>query len=115
MTEQPHANDTRHWMIEINHGHETVFRRHLPGALSEGEIATILQRLACRELSATEIIGASLRKPKRTNLLETSVAHPPNGKRTALWISLTSDFIAGRYSADELAAYPEIPQSEFIG
>lgn len=34
----------------------------LPGHLSEGEMETILQRLVCSDLTAKEIISASLRK-----------------------------------------------------
>ena len=62
----------RYWRIEIEERHEVVFRRKLPGNLTENEIGRILQRLACRDLSAAEIIACSRRKNWKTSLLRVS-------------------------------------------
>jgi aerobic-type carbon monoxide dehydrogenase small subunit (CoxS/CutS family) len=41
--------------------------------LTEREVATIVQHLACRCLNEDEIVEASLRAPQKTRLLEPSV------------------------------------------
>jgi hypothetical protein len=53
---------------------KTVFRRRLSAGVSDKEVVAIIQRLACRTLSPDEIIGASLRRPHRTTLLEAPCA-----------------------------------------
>jgi hypothetical protein len=104
--------DKRYWVIDIAKDYETVFRKWLPGNLSNNEIATILQRLASRELSAREVIAASIRKPRRTHLLEVSVDGPPHGKRTMIWLPQCLDYKPSYWREDELAEYPEILPDE---
>jgi hypothetical protein len=56
------------WLIE---GYKSTTRTYVaipPANLSNGEITTILQRLLSRHLSEDEIIGASLRKPRRIEI-----------------------------------------------
>jgi hypothetical protein len=84
------------WKIQGIQSTTVVFKAELPGGYSNGEIATILQRLACRHLTDEEIISASLRKGRRTSLLETKTAGPPHGNRLTIWIDgATVDYIAG--------------------
>jgi hypothetical protein len=44
------------WRIEIEKDGETVFRRTLPGNLTDKEIGGTLQRLACLQLTPNEIV-----------------------------------------------------------
>jgi hypothetical protein len=106
------ARDKRYWIVEITRSSETVFRKRLAGNLSDGEVATILQRLASRELSPIEVIGASIRKPNQTSLLHVRVDGPPNGKRTMIWIPTFPAYTASRWRESELANYPEILPDE---
>jgi hypothetical protein len=101
-----------YWVIDITNGLETVFRQRLPGYLSTQEIATILQRLASRDLSPREVIAASIRKPHRTHLLEKRVDGPPHGKRTMIWLPQCPDYKASHWREDELAEFPEILPEE---
>ncbi len=96
------ARNKRYWVIEISKRFDTVFRKRLAGNLSNLEIATILQRLVCRNLSPMEVIAASIRKPKRTSLLEFRVDGPPNGKRTMIWLPAFSDYTASYWREEEL-------------
>lgn len=98
----------RYWVIEITRRLETIFRKRLPGYLSTQEITTILQRLASRDLTPREIISASVRKPRRTHLLEARVDGPPHGKRVMVWLPGCLDYKAGYWREDELDDYPEI-------
>jgi hypothetical protein len=98
----------RYWVIEITDRFETIFRKRLPGHLSAQEITTILQRLASRGLTPREIIAASIRKPRRTHLLEARVDGPPHGKRVMVWLPECPDYKAGYWREEELADYPEI-------
>ena len=66
-----------YWKIEVQKRFETTYTRYLSGDLTENEITVIIQRLACRHLSEEEIISASLRKSKKTSLLEASRGGPP--------------------------------------
>jgi hypothetical protein len=60
------------WQIKGWDGQKPVFEREVAGNLTEPEISAMLQRLACRHLSDTEIIRASVRKgdPEYAPLLE---------------------------------------------
>jgi len=60
------------WKIRGWDGDKLIFEREVAGNLSEPEVSTMLQRLACRHLSDAEIIRASLRKndPDYAGLLE---------------------------------------------
>jgi hypothetical protein len=60
-----------YWRIERLDRLDVTYERFVPGNLSEDEVTAIIQRLACKHLSEDEIIGASLRRPRRTALLET--------------------------------------------
>jgi hypothetical protein len=102
----------RYWVIDITKGFETVFRKRLPDYLSTQEITTILQNLASRYLSPMEVIAASIRKPRRTHLLEERVDGPPHGKRTMIWLPELPDYKASYWREDELAEYPEILPEE---
>jgi hypothetical protein len=102
------ASNKGYWVIQITERFETVFRKRLPGNLSNQEISTILQRLAARNLSPGEVIAASVRKPKRTTLLEVRADGPPHGKRGMIWIPTFPDYTASFWRADELGDYPEI-------
>jgi hypothetical protein len=106
------AYNKRYWVIDITRRFDTVFRKRLAGNLSNQEIATILQRLASRDLSPSEVIAASIRKPNRTSLLEVRVDnHPTNGHRTMIWLpAFNEKYRASHWREDELAKadYPEI-------
>lgn len=106
------SKNKRHWVIDITKGFDTVFRRRLAGNLSNQEVATILQRLASRDLSPREVIAASIRKPNRAALLEVRVDGPPHGKRTMIWLPAFPDYKASYWREDELANYPEILPEE---
>jgi hypothetical protein len=103
-----HSHNKRYWVIDITKGFDTVFRKRLPGNLSNQEVTTILQRLASRKLSPEEVIAASIRKPNRTTLLEVRVDGPPHGKRTMIWLPAFLDYKASYWREDELENYPEI-------
>jgi hypothetical protein len=47
----------RYWRVEILNGSTTIFRKYVPGNLSDEEVATILQRLASRDLTPREVMG----------------------------------------------------------
>jgi hypothetical protein len=57
------------WRIEGYERFDRFFEIRLPGHMTEEEIVTIIQRLACKHLSEAEIVAASLRKSTRTSLL----------------------------------------------
>jgi hypothetical protein len=101
-----------YWRIESIEGTNTIFRRTLPGNLSTDEIAIILQRLACRNLTPREIVSASIRKPRKSALLEYRVDGPPNGIRTMVWIPSIPNHIAGYWRADELPDKPDIDDED---
>ena len=82
------AHNKRYWVIEITKGSEPVFKKRLAGNLGNQEIATILQRLACCDLSRSEVIAASM-----TSLLEERVRGPSNG-RTSIWLPALRDYRA---------------------
>jgi hypothetical protein len=104
------SHNKRYWVIDITKRFDTVFRKRLPGNLSNQEVATILQRLASRKLFPEEVIAASIRKPNRTTLLEVRVDSPPHGKRKMIWLPALPDYTASYWREDELELenYPEI-------
>lgn len=102
----------KYWVVDITSGFETVFRKWLPGNLHTREVTAILQRLAVRDLSLSEVIAASTRRPNRTTLLDVRIDEPPRGKRTIIWLPALPDYKASYYSEDELADYPEIVPEE---
>jgi hypothetical protein len=69
--------------------------------MSEEEIVTIVQRLACKHLSEAEIVAASLRKNKRTSLLEPLIGRPPQGLRTVISIGHGIEYRASYWRAGE--------------
>ena len=63
------AHNKRYWLIEITRRFEPVFRKRLAGNLSNQKITTILQRLASRDLTPSEVIAASIRNPDQISRL----------------------------------------------
>jgi hypothetical protein len=97
------AHDKRYWVIEITKGSEPVFRKRLAGNLSNERITSILQRLASRDLTRSEVIAASM-----TSRLDEQVHTPPNGL-TSIWLPALRDYKASYCrEGDELANLPEI-------
>jgi hypothetical protein len=67
------------WKI---HGYESttlVFNKELPGGYSVSEIKTLLQRLACRDLTVEEIFNASSRRARKDGALACQVIPPSTG------------------------------------
>lgn len=60
------------WEITCYDSTEELWTKRVPVKVSEGQIITMLQRLVCMDLTADEIIGASLpaRAKFRNRLLE---------------------------------------------
>ena len=71
------AHNKRYWLIEITRRFEPVFRKRLAGNLSNQKITTILQRLASRDLTPSEVIAASIRNPDQISALGVRVDGPP--------------------------------------
>jgi hypothetical protein len=90
-----------YWRIEIMEGTDVVFRRYLSGNMSDDEIALILQRLACRKLTADEIVAGSLRRPKRSGLLDCRFESTRTAKRSLVWLATFPKYIASKWGADE--------------
>ena len=90
-----------YWLIEGYERFDRVFQTRLPGHMSEDEVVIIIQRLACRHLSEAEIVSASLRKGKRTSLLEPLVGRPPQGHRTVISIDHGTEYRASYWRAGE--------------
>lgn len=88
------------WRIEIQQRFEVLYRRDVRGDLTEVEVTSIIQRLACRNLSEDEIVSASLRKPAKTSLLEPIVGLPSQG-RHVVWIDHGLVYVATRWRAGE--------------
>jgi hypothetical protein len=95
------ARKKGYWFVERDKHLEPVFRRRLPGNLSSREISTILERLASTRLTADEVISASLRKPRKTALLEVC----SDGR--IMWMP-TADLKAFYRREDEIAGLPDI-------
>ena len=90
------------WKIEGYERDKLVFEKKLPGGYTQGEIKTLLQRLACRDLSPDEIFSSSTRRAKKSGLLAPNISYPPNGKRTTIWLdSGIISYVAGYWRADE--------------
>jgi hypothetical protein len=103
-----------YWKIEVQKRFETTYSRYLSGDLTENEITVIIQRLACRHLSEEEIISASLRKPKKTSLLEAARGGPPHGTRAVIWIDHGTTYLASRWKADELPEAPNLSHGDYF-
>ena len=69
-----------HWRITGYLDQEVVFERSVSGALSERQLEQILMRLACRHLSDSEVVSASLRKESQGPINHLD-AHRMNGRR----------------------------------
>jgi hypothetical protein len=91
-----------YWKIEAMDGFDTTFETLIPGNLTRTEVTTIIQRLACRHLTESEIISASLRKPRRTSLLEPLIGTRPASKRETVSIGHTVNYVASFWREDEL-------------
>jgi hypothetical protein len=96
----------RFWIVSIEERQKVVFRRRLPGNLSENEIAMLLQRLACRKLSANEIVNNSERGSKKSSLLEVSFSQ--KGKRPLVWLTYSPLYTGSLWDAGEILDEPEI-------
>ena len=98
----------KYWIIEIfGKNLKPVLRKRIPGRTSEKAVSTILQRLACRELSPRELIAVSL-PDCIAPLLRVEISYPPQGTRTSIRIPAFPAYRAGRFSEDELDNLPEI-------
>src|SRR5271170_4466415 len=53
------------WLLQGYDGLKPIFQRRLSIALSEREIGALLQRLPSRDLTISEVVSASLRKPSK--------------------------------------------------
>lgn len=60
------------WLIKKSESFCTEVVGELPGAMTDIEVERVLQRLACMNLNANEILAASLRRKKvgRLSLLD---------------------------------------------
>jgi hypothetical protein len=102
------AHNKRYWVIEITRRLKPVFRKRLAGNLSTKKITTILQRLASRDLTPSEVIAASIRNPHQISRLEARVDTPSNG-RTMIWLPALLGYKARHCREDDaLAKNPEI-------
>jgi len=90
------------WLIEGYERFDRFFETRLPGYMSEEKIVVIIQRLACKHLSEEEIGAASLRKNKRTSLLEPLIGRPPQGLRTVISINHGTEYRASYWRAGEV-------------
>jgi hypothetical protein len=85
------------WKVEGVNSTTTFYEAILPGNLNDDEITTIIQRLASKHLTEDEIIGASLRKNRRTALLEPLRGRAgSNFRRVALVGAVGEDEILAR-------------------
>jgi hypothetical protein len=90
-----------HWRIEGIEGTTTFYEAVLPGNLNDDEITTIIQRLASRHLTEDEIIGASLRKNRRTALLEPLRSRGGPSSRHIISIDHGIGYVASYWRAGE--------------
>ena len=90
-----------HWRIEGIDGTTTFYEAVLPGNLNDDEITTIIQRLASKHLSEDEIIGASLRKNRRTALLEPLRSRGSPNSRHTISIDHGIGYVASYRRPDE--------------
>ena len=98
----------KYWRIQIEQQHEVVFRRWLPGRTSNQTIATILQRLACRDLSAQEIIASSMPTGSKVPLLDVRLENPPKAKRALIYLINLQGYMASLWLESEMVDQPEI-------
>jgi hypothetical protein len=91
-----------HWKIRGYKSTELVFDKTWPGGYTNSEIKTLLQRLACRDLTPDEIFNSSSRRARKDGFLEPRVDGPPHGKRLIIWLdSGIVSYIAGYWKDDE--------------
>ena len=83
----------RYWRVEVEKRHEVVFRRRLPGNLTANEIGRILQRLACRELTAEEIVSSSRRGGWEASLLHLRYERPPKAAHPSSMSPIFQDML----------------------
>ena len=98
----------RYWRIEIGKRHAVVFRRRLPGNLTENEIGAILQRLACRELTAEEVITSSRRGGRDASLLHLRFEFAPKAARDLVYLTNIPGYVASRWLSEEIPDKPEV-------
>jgi hypothetical protein len=90
------------WKIQGYKSTELVFDEEWPGGYTHNEITTLLQRLACRDLTPDEIFASSSRRARKNGFLVPRISYPPQGKRTTITLdSGIVSYIAGYWRADE--------------
>jgi hypothetical protein len=97
----------RYWRIEIEQRREIVFRKDLPGNLSPEVIADTLQRLACRDLSAAQIVSSSIDGSNPLSLRARREC-PSTGDRMSVYLINYRGYTANRWLRDEIPNEPEI-------
>jgi len=93
-----------HWRIEGYDSTTKFFEAVLPGNLNDDEVTTIIQRLSCKRLSEDEIIGTSLRKNRRSSLLEPIVGRGGANARHSIFIDHGVSYIASFWKPGESPA-----------
>ena len=98
------AHAEKVWKIVGYDGTKKFFERVLPlGSLSEGEMTTLLQRLAAQHLTSDEIVNASLRRNAKSYapLLEPQQEARPPPSRFSITVGLSTNYVASVWTADE--------------
>jgi len=90
----------RSWLIQGYDGLTPIFRRKLSAALGEKEVTALLQRLAARDLSISEVIDASLRRQMKAYSPALQVSREPRA-RTILSCGENPHYIASLHTEHE--------------
>jgi hypothetical protein len=101
---QMEAHAEKVWKIVGYDGTKKFFERVLPlGSLSEGEMTSLLQRLAAQHLTSDEIVNASLRRNAKSYapLLEPQQEARPPPSRFSITVGLSPNYVASVWTADE--------------
>jgi hypothetical protein len=95
------SNERRVWVVQGYDSLTQIFRAKLSPVLSEREMGVLLQRLAARDLSPKEILGASLRKGMKghNHLLE--IRRDSSGK-AILYVGNNPHYAARKRNESEL-------------
>jgi hypothetical protein len=89
------------WLIQGYDGLTPIFRRKLSSALSVKEVSALLQRLAARDLSVSEVINASLRRSMRSHNAALQVRRE-HRNRTTLACGENPHYVASLHTEYEL-------------
>jgi hypothetical protein len=90
-----------HWRLYGYKRIEKVYEAVLPGNMTDAQVTTLVQRLACRDLTEDEIVGASLRKNKKSTLLDVQLGRGGPNSRHTISCGHTVSYIAGYWKAGE--------------